>query len=103
MTTQKLVNTPVKLTATDTQLTNHVWKVNGVQESTNAAFTKTFTTKGLYTIRHEGGNNCGNCSPVDQTIEIIEPTPVQMGGSVMIIAGLGLLVGTIYLLIKKKV
>lgn len=65
----------------DTQnpLTSHIWKVDGVTDTTvGSTFVKIFTAyKDAYSIEHSGSNACGsNCTPVTKTISITA-TPQQ--------------------------
>ncbi len=73
---QRQVNTQVTLTADDTSLTSHKWFINGQQVSTAASIIWKPTEAGLYTIRHEGSSNCGNCTPVEKTVEVTAEAPV---------------------------
>ena len=44
-------------------LTEHIWTINGVSESTAASFQKTYAAPGFHTVVHSGKNAClGECS-----------------------------------------
>jgi hypothetical protein len=77
----------------DVSLTSHVWKVNGVQESTSATFAKTFDKYGTYTVEHYGISASGvPCSsPYADTITLSSGQGVvfdtKMLGDVAIVGG----------------
>ena len=78
---QKLINTEVTFTPSDTALTSYIWKVNGVQESTAQIFKKTFTSLGVHTVSLEGSNSCGNCTPISTMVEIVESITPPTGAA----------------------
>lgn len=78
---QKKIHTEVTFTPSDPALTSHVWKVDGVQESTAQIFKKTFTSLGVYTVAHEGLNSCGSCVPVSTTVEVVETITPPTGAA----------------------
>jgi len=59
-------------------LTSHLWKIDGVQESTAASFQKTYAVPGFHTVVHSGSNACaGTCSQSAQLeiADVITPPP----------------------------
>ena len=86
-------------------LTEHIWTIDGVQESTTeASFQKTYAAPGFHTVVHSGKNAClGECS---QSVQleiadvIIPPTTTTAAppsaapmiiGAVIVIAFLGII------------
>lgn len=99
----KPVNVPVTFTSTGQPppLTN-AWRINGeiIPEAISPVFVHTFIVPDVYTITHEGSNDCGPCTPVEHTIEITMAAPVEAGTGWIL--GLGLLFGMIYASATKK-
>lgn len=97
----KLINTNITFTA-DATMSTHVWTVDGVVD-TNATnvLTKSFSTTGQHTVKHDGTNSCGNCSaPVTETINIYETLPDEAGTSPILIIGLA--AGALYMIMSGK-
>ncbi len=71
-----VTNELITFTASDTTLTTHIWKVDGIQQgaATSSSIIINFNTPGSYVIRHEGMNNCGSQGiSVEKTVTISEP------------------------------
>jgi len=59
-------------------LTEHLWTIDGAQESTAASFQKTYAAPGFHTVVHSGKNAClGECSQSAQLeiADVIIPPP----------------------------
>lgn len=69
---QKYVNVPITFTPSDLNVINNIWKVNGIIESNELIFNKTFTSPGIYIVTHECTANCGTaCTPYTEQIELL--------------------------------
>jgi len=56
-------------------LVSHVWTIDGIEESTDAQFNKTYASPGTHTVVLTGSNACSSdCSKTVQ-LEIAEPPP----------------------------
>jgi len=54
-------------------LTEHIWTIDGVSESTAASFQKTYAAPGFHTVVHSGKNAClGECAPQSVQLEIAD-------------------------------
>ena len=85
-------------------LTEHIWTIDGVSESTAASFQKTYAAPGFHTVVHSGKNDClGECSQSAQLeiADVITPpsttttaAPTSAApmiiGAVIVIAFLGI-------------
>jgi len=59
-------------------LTEHIWTIDGTQESTAASFQKTYAAPGYHTVVHSGKNVClAECSQSAQLeiTDVITPPP----------------------------
>jgi len=105
---QKLINTEVTFTPSDATLTNYAWHVDGVPEATTKIFKKTFTSLGVHTVTLGGSNQCGSCTPVSTTIEIVEsvtppPTGASDGPSIApLIVGVVVVVGLLGVIMMSR-
>ncbi len=100
----KPVYTKVTFTATDNTLTSHIWKIDDIQKSTSNPFIYTFDTTGTFTVKHEGSNNQGDCTPVTKTIEITSTptTPIEENPILLYIIGGSIGVATLIYILSKK-
>lgn len=58
---------------------SNIWKINNqtIAEAINPTFEYIFISPGLYSISHEGTNECGPCIPITKTVLITTlPLPI---------------------------
>lgn len=87
-------------TPQDNTLTSYNWSVNNNSIATTQTATYTFNNTGTFTVRLDGNNSCGNCTPVEKTVEITTEAPQD--NTILIVAGAGIGLALLYFMTKKK-
>jgi hypothetical protein len=104
-----IINKQIAISAEPTgNVTTHKWFIDNVEQIGESGPTiyRTYTILGeTHTIRHEGNNDCGICSPasIEHTITVIDsPTPpvAEAGMSPILIGALA--VGALVIMMSKK-